>query len=161
MEGIPMRVFAIILLFGASTFSTSHAQVFRALPPVSGTFWSVGQSIDSSGVVVGYSSNTTDRPTIWRPSGSAYVGEALPYPPGQAAGAANSIGAGGAIAGYTQPSDLSTATATVWTAPPAGVYAASALPSPAGSTLTGAYSVNATGNIAGFRETASGHTNAV
>jgi hypothetical protein len=69
---------------------------FRSLPPANDATWSVGQSIDASGAVLGYSSNATDTPTIWRPSGSTYVGAALPFPPGQAAGAANSIGAGGA-----------------------------------------------------------------
>jgi len=150
---------SVLSLTALSSSSSSHAQVFRALPPAAGMSESSGQSIDSSGVVVGTSGN--DTPTIWRPSGTTYVAETLPLPPGNASGAANSIGAGGAIAGYAQPSDQSTATATVWTAPPASVYAATALPSPAGSTLTSAYAVNSSGAIGGFRETAAGRTNGV
>ena len=150
------------VLLALLTFSVANAQVVRPLPPPTASGRTFGQFINASGVAVGYTgSNIVYRPAIWRPSGSTYVYEALPLPPGNVDGVANSIGAGGVIAGYSQPNDQSTATATVWTAPPAGAYAATLLPSPLDSTLTSAYAINATGSVGGFRETATGHTDAV
>src|SRR4051794_11687026 len=73
---------------------------------------SIGQAVDSAGVVAGAG---PDGPAIWRPG--AYALEPLPFPTGATRGFANSIASSGAIAGYVQPNDVSTATATVWTAP--------------------------------------------
>jgi hypothetical protein len=157
-----MRIVTSVLVFAALALSPiARAQVVRQLPSstTNSLSSSVGQSIDASGVVVGYTTGLL--PALWRPNGSNYLLEPLPFPSGAARGAANSINAGGAIAGYTQPNDESTATATVWTAPAGGAYSATLLPSPSGSTLTSAYSINATGSIGGFRENASQHDNAV
>jgi hypothetical protein len=154
-----MRIVTSALVFAALALSPmAQAQVLRQLPGRFNNSSSTGQSVNSSGVVAGY---TEGVPAVWRPSGTAYVLEVLPFPSGTAHGAANSINAGGAMAGYTQPLDESTAIATVWTAPPGGAYGATLLPSPFGSTLTSAYSVNAAGTVGGFRENASAHTNAV
>ena len=130
----------------------ARAQVVRELPPAAGTSQSYGQSIDSSGVVVGYSHGAgADVPTIWRPTPGGYVAGHLALPAGQTMGAANAISSdGGAIAGYTQPNDGSTATATVWTSS-GGSYSPVPLPVPVGSALTAAYAVNASGQAAGFR----------
>jgi hypothetical protein len=155
-----VKVLAAVSVLVALASSAVQGQVFRSLPPQFTNSQSFGQSIDANGVVVGYT-GLTGPPTVWRPSGTTYVREALPLPLGQQYGAGNSIGASGVIAGYTQPTDHSTATATIWTAPPGGAYAATPLPAPDGSTLTSAYSVNANGSVGGFRETASGGTSAV
>ena len=145
--------------------SRANAALVQPLPPTAGSSQSYAQSMDAAGNVVGYSrEGFTDVPTLWRrgAAGGGYLAEALPLNAGDGAGAANAIGGGaGAIVGYTQPADLSTATATIWTAPPAGAYAASPLPSPTGSALTTAYAVNATATAAGYRETAAGETAAV
>ena len=154
-----MKMATSVFVLVALASSIAHAQVLRSLPGRFNSEQTVGQSVDSSGLVVGYA--VSPLPMIWRPGGTTYTLEQLPFPAGYTRGAANSIGAGGAIAGYTQPGDLSTATATVWTAPPAAAYSPTLLPSPSGSTLTSAYSINATGSVGGFRETASGHTDAV
>ena len=158
-----MRLFAFLSLSIALTVSIAGAQVIRELPPTTAfRAVSTGQSVAASGVAVGYTDQShIAQPALWRLSGSSYVREALPLPPGNSYGAANSIGPSGAIAGYLQPPDQSTATATLWTAPPGGAYAATPLPTPIGSTLTGAYSINATDSVGGFRETASGNTNGV
>jgi hypothetical protein len=123
----------------------------RELPPPAGTSQTYGQSIDASGVVVGYSHEAgADVPTIWRPTPGGYIAGRLALPAGQTMGAANAISSdGGAIAGYTQPDDGSTATATVWTSSGGG-YSPVPLPVPVGSALTAAYAVNATGQAAGF-----------
>ena len=155
-----MKVRATAFVLVALAVSTAPAQVFRSLPPEFTNGQSFGQAIDANCFFVGYT-GVAGPPTLWRPSVATYSREALPVPPGHQFGAGNSIGAGGVIGGYTQPSDQSTATATVWTAPPGGAYAATPLPAPSGSTLTSAYSVNAIGSASGFRETASGGTDAV
>ncbi|MGB7160303.1 MAG: hypothetical protein WBD40_19705, partial [Tepidisphaeraceae bacterium] len=101
----------------------AHGQLVRELAPAGGASQSYGQSVNASGVVVGYSREAfVDVPTVWRPTPGGYVAELLPLPAGEPTGGANAIGTGGAIAGYTQPEDGSTATAAVWT-PSGGGYA--------------------------------------
>jgi len=160
---ITMRRSFVAVAGAIALVSSANAALVHPLPPAAGSSESYAQSIDAGGNVVGYSRDGgTDLPTLWRPTAGGYVAEALPLVPGAAAGAANSISAGsGAIVGYVQPADLSTASATVWTAPPASAYAASPLPSPAGSALTSAYAVNDAGTAVGYQETASAATAAV
>lgn len=136
--------------------SAAKAQLVVPLLPVNGSDTSTAQSIDSNGVVVGFSSGANDRPTVWRPL-NAYAPEALPAIDGGASGAANSIGSGGAIAGYWQPADLSTATAVVWT-PSTASYSVTSLPSVTGAALTNAYAVNGGGSVAGYAADVNGNT---
>ena len=151
---------AFALLFVSTR--PAPAQVVRQLPPSALGPPTTGQSIDALGRVVGYMGDGgVSTPMTWQLSAGAYVASPLALPAGQSYGGANSIGAGGAIAGYTQPNDLSTANATVWTAPPAGSYAPTPLLAPAGSVLTDAYSTNAAGAVAGYRTDASDETDAV
>jgi hypothetical protein len=158
-----IKKWGIVAAAGAMCLaSAANAALVHALPPAAGSTESYAQGLDAAGQVVGYSRDgLTDAPTLWRPAAGGYGAETLPLTPGAASGAANAIGAGGAIVGYMQPADLSSATATVWTAPPGGTYAASPLPSPSGSAITTAYAVNASGAAVGYRENASGETAAV
>jgi hypothetical protein len=135
--------------------AVASAQLVRELVPAGADAASFAQSVNASGVVVGITrGDAGDQPAVWTPTpGGGYVANALPLPAGEAYGAANSIGAGGAIAGYTQPLDGSTATATLWTSTGSG-YIATPLPAPAGAAATGAYSVNASGQVAGFMTSA-------
>ena len=139
--------------------SDAAAQVVKPLPGASGGP-SYGHSVDAAGNVVG---SSVDKPQVWRPSGSTYAIEPLALPAGESWGGANFINAGGtAIAGYTQRADLVSATATVWTVPPASAaYAPTPLPSPATAVLTDAYAVNAGGEVAGYFEDADAGTGAV
>jgi hypothetical protein len=154
-----MRIATGVSAFVALVLSVAaaDAQVVRQLQTSSSRGDSIGQAVNSAGVVAGAGPSG---PSIWRPG--AYGLEFLPLPAGNTGGYGNSIASSGAIAGYVQPQDGSTATATIWTAPtPGSAYSAATLPSPSGSTLTDAYSINASGSIGGYRETATGHTNAV
>ena len=148
---------AVVVTASSALFpSPAGAQVVKSLPGAP----SYGQSVDAAGNVVGIS---VDKPNLWRPSGNTYLGEPLALPAGQSWGGANAINASGsAIAGYTKPADLTTATATVWTVPPASAaYAPTPLPSPATAVLTDAYAVNAGGEVAGYLENANENTTAV
>lgn len=151
----------VALLYAAALFLTSAeiqaASVLPVRPPVSGpNVGAAAQSINNDGVVVGYVRNGLDTyPVVWTwTTQSGYFPNPLPFIPGTAVGAANSINAAGLIAGYAQPTDQSTATAVVWT-PSGATYTATPLPAPPGSTLTSAYAINATGAVAGFRYDAS------
>lgn len=149
-----------LIACAALSASSARAQVAKMLsaPPGSSSGPTYAQSIDGAGRVVGYYDG---KPMLWSRSDSTYVGQHLALPPGAASGGANFISSGGAIAGYTQPSDQSTATATVWTAPPSGAYAPTLLPSPPTAVLTDAYSVNDSGDVGGYFENASAQTAAV
>lgn len=141
--------------------AASWGQLIRELRPITGYAQSTAQSIDASGVVVGYSSGTADLPTVWRPTPSGYVADPLPLPPGTLSGGANAIAAGGLIIGYAQPEDTDIASPVVWTPAPGGGYTATPLPAPPLSNFAGAYSINASGQVAGFATFANGTTRAV
>lgn len=131
-----------------------HAQVIRTLSPLGGNSSSTAQAINSTGLVVGYSTSTSsiDLPTLWRPgAGGAYTAEPLPLPAGAATGGANAISSTGIIVGYAQPSSGATASAVIWTPTgPGGTYTVTTLAAPAGMDFNAAFGVNAAGFAAGF-----------
>lgn len=152
---------ASLILAMAVSSRPARGQLVRALPPAGGAAESYAQSVNASGIVVGYTSdNLNDAATVWRPVLGEYVPELLPIIPGNPSGCANSIGSGGTIAGYAQPQDMHTATAVAWTSS-AGSYSANPLPSPPGAVLTSAYAVNGAGKAVGFATNAAGYSAAL
>lgn len=146
-------VVAAAVMFAGATSVQVPAQVLRPLLPAGGGERTYAQSINATGVVVGYTEGgalADDAATIWRPTGASgsYVAELLPALPGSSASAAGSISASGAVVGYAWLDAEQTEAPVVWTPGPGG-YTVAALPTPAGTAYAAAYGINAAGHVAG------------
>ena len=159
---ITRQIFFVLAAMALST-ACARAQIIKPLLPPSGTATTFAQSIDNNNQAVGWSPiSGTDTATLWRPTGGTYTAQALPVPANNAHSVANSIAlTGNTIAGYAQPADQSTATATLWNQTSPNVYSATALPSTAGAVLSSAYSISTSGHVAGFATDAGDVTRAV
>jgi hypothetical protein len=152
-KGLVYRTIGLLFVLPALSAS---AQIYDLLP-LGGTGASYAQAIHALGnsymrKTVGYTRDGAgvDQPTLWGPGGGA---TALPLPAGAASGAANAFSpdAISFIAGYVQPEDGSTATATLWSVPNT-TWVATPLPSPPNAVITSAYSINYSKSIAGFAQ---------
>src|SRR5438552_3736248 len=133
-SGSTLRICArlVCAVLVAISPTMAGAQILQNLVPIAGSNESTAQAVNSTGLIVGYSSlGSADSPTVWSQSGGVYAAQALPTLSDLPRGAANAVNSNGMIAGYGTPADQSSATAIVWTGSP-GAYSAAALPSGGG-----------------------------